>query len=114
MQRSTLFNYGAVKIGAVFRSLTLLKKDGGIWLMRCCCAREREMKRDVVVKGKRVTCGECKDRRLYRRKSKAALQRAPKRLRISGFRAVEKRRMENGASWRIFRRVSGPVVWRLE
>lgn len=109
------YNYGAVKVGAIFHGLTLKIKGNGRldskWLMGCQCGNEKWMARHEIVSGKRVTCGKCTARKVYRKIKKKENVNANVRehFKIHGFKKVEIRRLGDGAVWWVFRQVGATV-----
>lgn len=111
----SLYDYRSVKIGTTFRGLTLKIKGqeipgkrprAGNWFVKCVCLNELWMKRHEIVSGKRVTCGKCTARKVYRRlkKQEDAQESVREHFEVAGFNKVERRKHPNGSVWLIFRR----------
>lgn len=108
-------DYESVKIGAVFRGLTLKEKGQPIglrgkllpskWLMSCVCGADAWMSRNEIIIGKRVTCGKCQSYKLFPKvkKNKPAKEVVSDHLDIPGFKKVETRTHGDGSVWRVFR-----------
>lgn len=113
------YDYESVKIGTVFRGLTLKEKGQPIglrgkllpskWLMSCVCGADAWMSRSEMVSGKRMTCGKCKTaRKVFREiKNKETAKEAVRdHLDIPGFKKVETRTHGDGSVWCIYRLAS--------
>lgn len=103
----TLYNYGAVKVGDKFRTLTLKQKGGkkvSDWLMHCeSCDSETWIKRNDVVRGKWAACGSCGPRRPVQKKQKS--DNILHHFKIPGFKKVEKRAVGDFGVWWVFRKI---------
>jgi len=110
------YDYESVKIGAVFRGLTLKEKGQPIglrgkmlpskWLMMCICGADVWMSRSEMVSNKRMSCGKCKTARNVFREiinKETAKEAVRDHLSIPGFKKVETRKHENGSVWCVFR-----------
>ena len=100
---------GSIEIGHEFGGLTLIRKDGCDWILRCACKKVITVKRSEMLKDKRISCGtSCKKRSAIRRKKKKENESAETvvHLAIPGFKQVETRTNDNGGKWIIFRRAA--------